>query len=153
MSEHVLLPCVCRHAAAWQSYTYMYIVCLSWHDSCTQELAGGSMTFKPEINRRSVVLAEARLRQAPDEVGALPVAERLYRAASSPSRGNRQVRLPYASMLAVQSCHTQHPVGLQQNHKSGSAELQSVGLPATLQLTHSSSCALNDQTITSSLLN
>lgn len=67
---------------------------------CVKELSGGSMTFRPEINRRSVVLAEARLQQAPG-VAALPASERLYRNPTSPGRARR-------SVLTLAACTTQH---------------------------------------------
>jgi hypothetical protein len=49
--------------------------------SYPQELGGGSVTFQPEINRRSAQLAAERQRQQPAELAALPASERLYRMA------------------------------------------------------------------------
>ncbi|KAG2497455.1 hypothetical protein HYH03_004610 [Edaphochlamys debaryana] len=42
------------------------------------ELDGGSVTFQPEVNRRSLALAAERQRQAPAELAELPAHERLY---------------------------------------------------------------------------
>ncbi|KXZ43609.1 hypothetical protein GPECTOR_85g339 [Gonium pectorale] len=42
------------------------------------EMDGGSVTFQPEINRRSAQLVAERQRQQPEELAAMPANERLY---------------------------------------------------------------------------
>lgn len=48
-----------------------------------QELDSGSITFQPELNRRSVQLVAERQRQQPAELAALPASERLYMLAKA----------------------------------------------------------------------
>ncbi|GIL54738.1 hypothetical protein Vafri_10453 [Volvox africanus] len=54
------------------------------------ELGSGSVTFQPEINRRSAQLAAERQRQQPAEVAALPASERLYRLAQEAAARRRE---------------------------------------------------------------
>ncbi|EFJ49725.1 hypothetical protein VOLCADRAFT_104176 [Volvox carteri f. nagariensis] len=54
------------------------------------ELGGGSVTFQPEVNRRSAQLAAERQRQQPAEVAALPASERLYRLAQEAAARRRE---------------------------------------------------------------
>ncbi|GLC60543.1 hypothetical protein PLESTB_001625100 [Pleodorina starrii] len=104
------------------------------------ELGGGSVTFQPEINRRSVALAAERQRQQPAEVAMLPASERLYRlaqeqglrrrgAGDEPGSAMRDISTSRDQRASFQSQQQQQPWGVPAINPRSRALAESSDLP------------------------
>ncbi|GIL80181.1 hypothetical protein Vretimale_12978 [Volvox reticuliferus] len=87
------------------------------------ELGGGSVTFQPEINRRSAQLAAERQRQQPAEVASLPASERLYLLAQEAAARRREA-------AAEESGSAMRDVSAPRDQRNPFQQQQPMGVPA-----------------------